>query len=56
LESKAKDKIMKAVRVDPETWQKALGKARARGLTMEQLIDGLLRLYNANKANVKGGK
>ncbi len=51
-----KDKVLKAVRVNPETWHKALGKARARGMTMEELIDGLLRLFNANKANVKGGK
>ena len=49
-------KILRGVRVNPETWDKALGKARARGMTMEQLIDGLLKLYNANKVNVKGGK
>ena len=51
-----KEKVLRAVRVNPDTWDKALGKARSRGLTMEQLIDGLLRLYNANKTNVKGGK
>ena len=44
------------MRVNRETWHKALGKARARGMTMEELIDKLLRLYNANKINVKGGR
>lgn len=54
--SKQQEKALKAVRINPETWDKALGKARSRGMTMEQLIDKLLRLYNANKINVKGGK
>ena len=49
-------KVHKSVRVNPDTWHKALGKARSRGITMEQLIDKLLRLYNANKVNVKGVK
>jgi macrodomain Ter protein organizer (MatP/YcbG family) len=56
LAREEKEKVLKAVRINPDTWQKALGKARSRGLTMEELIDKLLRLYNANRANVKGGK
>lgn len=50
------EKVLKAVRANPETWQKALGKARSRGMTMEQLIDRLLKGFNANKFNVKGVK
>jgi hypothetical protein len=56
LSRKAKEKVLKAVRVNPDTWNKALGKARARGMTMEQLIDRLLKGFNANKINVKGVK
>jgi hypothetical protein len=56
LPRESEEKVLKAVRVNPETWQKALGKARSRGMTMEQLIDGLLKGFNANKINVKGGK
>lgn len=56
MERKEIKKYHKSVRVNRETWHKALGKARSRGMTMEQLIDKLLRLYNANKINVKGVK
>jgi macrodomain Ter protein organizer (MatP/YcbG family) len=54
LNSKEVKKHHKSVRVNRETWEKALGKARSRGMTMEELIDKLLKLYNANKVNVKG--
>ena len=56
LTREAQKKVHKSVRVNPDTWNKALGKARARGMTMEQLIDRLLKGFNANKINVKGGK
>jgi predicted HicB family RNase H-like nuclease len=47
--SKKEQKILKAVRVNPDLWQKARIKALTHGKTMEQLIDNLLTKYLKRK-------
>ena len=46
------EKMVKAVRVDPELWNKARVKALSQGVTMENLITQLLKEY----LKKKGGK
>ena len=39
------DKVTKSIKIDPELWQKARGKALSEGMTMQQLVASLLTEY-----------
>ena len=39
------DKVAKAIRVDPDLWQKARAKALGEGMTMQDLVTKLLTEY-----------
>lgn len=46
------DKVTKSIKMDPELWQKARGKALGEGMTMQDLVTRLLTEY----LEKKGGK
>jgi len=45
-------KVTKSIRMDPELWNKARAKALTEGMTMQDLVDRLLKEY----LKKKGGK